>query len=93
MLNKKSYMNRKNILSEDIISSFIKGLFKGMSKNIFGKKEAGQAKQELQQSVDRFNAGIDKMRSATNKLRKANGKPPLKKSKKLTVKDVIRDYT
>ena len=32
MSKKKSYMNTKNILSEDVISSFLKGLFRGITR-------------------------------------------------------------
>ena len=91
MSKKKSYMNLKNIITEDIISSFFKGLFRGITgKKIKSEK---QLKKELQQSVDKFNSGIDKMYSAINKVRKAEGKPPTKKPKKLTVKQVVNDYT
>ena len=46
-------MNIKNIITEDIISSFFKGLFRGLT----GKKvkSAKEAKKDLQQSVDKFN--------------------------------------
>jgi len=90
---KKSYMNVKNILSEDIISSFLKGLFKGITgiKNK-PKKDAKKLEKDLQQSVDKFNDGISKMHSAINKVRKAEGKPPKKRMKKLTVKNVMDDY-
>ena len=47
---------------------------------------------DLKQSVDKFNSGIDKMTSAINKVRKADGKSPIKRGKKLTVKDVMDDY-
>ena len=84
-------MDSKNILSEDIISSFLKGLWKGVS----GKKikSTKQAQSDLKKSVDKFNSGIDGMYSAVNKVRKADGKPPIKRGKKLTVKDVLDDYT
>ena len=83
-------MDSKNILSEDIISSFLKGLWKGVS----GKKikSTKQAQSDLKKSVDKFNSGIDKMTSAINKVRKADGKSPIKRGKKLTVKDVMDDY-
>ena len=54
--------------------------------------EIKQLQKNLQQSVDKFNSGIDKMYSAINKVRKAEGKPPTKKPKKLTVKQVVDDY-
>ena len=93
MSKKKSYMNTKNILSEDIISSFLKGLFKGITGiKDKPKKDIKKLEKDLQQSVDRFNDGISKMHSAVNKVRKADGKPPKKRMKKLTVKDVMDDY-
>ena len=90
MSKKKSYMNIKNIITEDIISSFFKGLFRGLT----GKKvkSAKEAKKDLQQSVDKFNSGIDKMYAAINKVRETEGKPPTKRPKKLTVKQVVDDY-
>jgi L-cystine uptake protein TcyP (sodium:dicarboxylate symporter family) len=90
MSKKKSYMDFKNILSEDIISSFFKGLFTGVT----GKKvkSTKQATKDIEQSVDKFNSAIDKMYSAINKVRKADGKPPRKPPKKMTVKDVLDDY-
>ena len=90
MSKKKSYMNIKNILSEDIVSSFLKGLWKGITRKKV--KSTKQVEKDLQQSVNKFNSGLDKMYSAINKVRKADGKPPAKKIKKLTVKDVMDDY-
>ena len=59
MSKKKSYMNVKNILSEDIISSFLKGLFRGViGKKNKPKKDIKKLEKDLQQSVDRFNDGI-----------------------------------
>jgi len=87
---KKSYMSIKNILSEDIVSSFLKGLWKGVTRKKI--KSTKQVEKDLQQSVDKFNSGIDKMYSAINKVRATDGKKPIKKSKKLTVKDVMDDY-
>ncbi len=90
MSKKKSYMDSKNILSEDVITKFLKGLWKGIT----GKKvkSSKQAQSDLKQSVAKFNSGIDKMTSAINKVRKADGKSPIKRGKKLTVKDVMDDY-
>ena len=90
MAKKKSYMSIKNILSEDIVSSFLKGLWRGITRKQV--KSTKQAKKDLQQSVDKFNSGIDKMYSAINKVRKVEGKPPTKRPKKLTVKQVMDDY-
>jgi len=87
---KKSYMSIKNILSEDIVSSFLKGLWKGVTRKKI--KSTKQVEKDLQQAVDKFNSGIDKQYSAINKIRKAEGKPPKKKPKKLTVKDMVKDY-
>ena len=90
MAKKKSYMSIKNILSEDIVSSFLKGLWKGVTRKKI--KSTKQVEKDLQQSVDKFNSGIDKMYSAINKVRKAEGKPSTKKPKKLTLKQVVDDY-
>ena len=90
MSKKKSYMNIKNILSEDIVSSFLKGLWRGITRKKV--KSTKQVEKDLQQSINKFNSGLDKMHSAINKVRIANGKPPVKKLKKLTVKDVMDDY-
>ena len=59
MSKKKSYMDKKNILSEDIISSFFKGLFKGMKQGIFGKKtkSSEQDKKELQNYLKLIKVG------------------------------------
>ena len=91
MSKKKSYMSIKNILSEDIVSSFLKGLWRGVTRKKI--KSTKEVEKDLQQSVDKFNAGIDKQYSAINKIRKAEGKPSKKKPKKLTVKDMIDDYS
>ena len=90
MSKKKSYMDSKNILSEDVITSFLKGLWRGIT----GKKvkSSKQAQSDLKKSVDKFNSGIDKMTSAKNKVRKADGKSPIKRGKKLTVNQVLDDY-
>tara|TARA_E500000305_G_C3957986_1_gene205570 strand:+ start:95 stop:382 length:288 start_codon:yes stop_codon:yes gene_type:complete len=90
MSKKKSYMDSKNILSEDVITSFLKGLWRGIT----GKKvkSSKQAQSDLKKSVDKFNSGIDKMTSAINKVRKADGKSPIKRGKKLTVNQVLDDY-
>ena len=80
-------MNTKNILSEDIISSFLKGLFKGITGiKDKPKKDAKKLEKDLQQSVDKFNDGISKMNSAKNKVRKAEGKPPKKKNEEINCK-------
>jgi hypothetical protein len=92
MSKKKSYMNIKNIISEDIISSFLKGLFRGVTGKKKKPKDIKKLEKDLQQSVDRFNDGISKMHSAVNKIRKGEGKSPKKRMKKLTVKDVMDDY-
>ena len=83
-------MNNENILSEDAITQFLKGLWMGITRK--GIKSTKQAQSDLKQSVDKFNSGIDKMTSAINKVRKADGKSPIKRGKKLTVKDVMDDY-
>ena len=90
MSKKKSYMNIKNILSEDIVSSFLKGLWRGITRKKV--KSTKQVEKDLQQSINKFNSGLDKMHSAINKVRKAEGKPPKKRMKKLTVKNVMDDY-
>ena len=90
MSKKKSYMDSKNILSEDVITSFLKGLWRGIT----GKKvkSSKQAQSDLKKSIDKFNSGIKKMTSAINKVRKADGKSPIKRGKKLTVNQVLDDY-
>tara|TARA_B100001094_G_scaffold331102_1_gene398364 strand:+ start:1033 stop:1314 length:282 start_codon:yes stop_codon:yes gene_type:complete len=88
-------MDKKNILSEDIISSFFKGLFKGMKQGIFGKKtkSSEQAKKELQNSVDKLNSGLQGMANAVNNYRTRSGQKPIKrKQKKYTVKDITDLY-
>ena len=92
MSKKKSYMNVKNILSEDIISSFLKGLLKGITGKKRKPKDVKKIKKELQKSVDRFNNGLELMQQASDDIRKADGKKPRKRIKKLTVKDVMDDY-
>tara|TARA_R100001129_G_scaffold160724_1_gene125395 strand:+ start:271 stop:564 length:294 start_codon:yes stop_codon:yes gene_type:complete len=92
MSKKKSYMNVKNILSEDIISSFLKGLLKGITGKKRKPKDVKKIKKELQKSVDRFNNGLELMQKASDEIRKADGKNPRKRIKKLTVKDVMDDY-
>ena len=83
-------MNIKNILSEDIISSFLKGLWRGVTgKQI---KSTKKAKSDLKKSVDKFNDALDLMQQASDDIRKADGKKPRKRIKKLTVKDVMDDY-
>ena len=81
MSKKKSYMDSKNILSEDVITSFFKGLFRGMSRNLFGKKKKPPktAQKNLQQSVDKFNSAVDKGYDWMNQLRKDNGLKPKKR--------------
>jgi len=87
---KKSYMSIKNILSEDIVSSFLKGLWRGVTRKQV--KSSKQIEKKLKKSVDRFNDGIELMQQASDDIRKADGKKPRKKIKKLTVKDVMDDY-
>ena len=91
MSKKKSYMDSKNILSEDVITSFLKGLWRGIT----GKKvkSSKQAQSNLKKSVDKFNDALELMQQASDDIRKADGKKPRKRIKKLTVKDVISDYT
>ncbi len=91
MKKKKSYMDRRNIISEDILSSFLKGLFKGITRGFFSSAD-NKTKNKLQNSVDGFNAGISQMWDGINQARVINGKKPKRKPKKLTVQDVIRDY-
>ena len=90
MAKKKSYMSIKNILSEDIVSSFLKGLWRGVTRKQV--KSSKQIEKKLKKSVDRFNDGIELMQQASDDIRKADGKKPRKKIKKLTVKDVMDDY-
>ena len=83
-------MSIKNILSEDIVSSFLKGLWRGVTRKQV--KSSKQIEKKLKKSVDRFNDGIELMQQASDDIRKADGKKPRKKIKKLTVKDVMDDY-
>ena len=94
MSKKKSYMDKKNILSEDVITSFFKGLFRGMSRNLFGKdkKPPKTAQKKLEQSVDRFNAAGDSIHDYLNQVRKEHGLKPKGRPKKLTVKQVMDDF-
>ena len=85
-------MDSKNILSEDVITSFLKGLFRGITGKKRKPKDVKKIKKNLQKSVDRFNDGLELMQQASDDIRKADGKTPKKRIKKLTVKDVMDDY-
>tara|TARA_B100000902_G_C26921932_1_gene722112 strand:+ start:13 stop:300 length:288 start_codon:yes stop_codon:yes gene_type:complete len=90
MSKKKSYMDSKNILSEDIISAFLKGLWRGISNKQI--KSSKQAQSDLKKSVDKFNSALELMQQASDDIRKTDGKKPRKRIKKLTVKQVMDDY-
>ncbi len=89
MSKKKSYMSTKNILSEDVISSFFKGLLRGILRQ--KPKSLRKTKNELKDKIDKFNIGIDKMYTAINKVREKDGLKPKKRPKKLNVDKVIQD--
>ena len=96
MSKKKSYMNAKNIITEDAITSFFKGLWRGMrgvpAKTKKSKaqleKLAKESEKKMQKHIDGVNGGLDKMYSAINKVRKDSDQKPLKKPSKLTLKDI-----
>ena len=96
MSKKKSYMDKKNILSEDVITSFFKGLWRGMRGVPEKKKKtktqleklAKESEKKMQKHIDGVNGGLDKMYSAINKVRKDSDQKPLKRPSKLTLKDI-----
>ena len=89
MSKKKSYMDTKNILSEDVISSFFKRLLRGILRQ--KPKTLRKSKNELKAKIDKFNAGIDKVYDTMNKQREKQGLKPKKRPKKLSVDKVIQD--
>ena len=90
MSKKKSYMNTKNILSEDVISSFLKGLFRGITRQ--KPKTLRKAKTDLHKKVDKFNKHVDSIYDYMNQIRKDNGLKPKKKPKRLTAKQMLDDF-
>ena len=96
MSKKKSFMNTKNIISEDIFSAFFRGLFTGKgssSKEEIGAKLKAREKKfrkDIKKDVDSLNKSFAKMASAINKKRKAQKRKPIK-SPKITVDDVVND--
>ena len=91
MSKKKSYMDKGNILTEDIISAFFRGLFTGrksLNNSEFKQKEK-EFRKKTKKSVDDFNDAMDQMYSAINKIRKSNGDKP-KKAPKVTVDQIVK---
>ena len=86
MSKKKSYMDIKNIIKEDIFSAFFRGLF---GKKYDASKKQKKIKKKMQTHVDTFNRGVDAITADINKMRKARGAKP-KKANHLTVKDFIK---
>ena len=81
MSKKKSYMDKKNIIEEGAISSFLRGLFKG--------------KKKLNRDVVKFKKGVEKSvkdyNNASERFEKAIAKQYGKKikTKRMTVDDFI----
>ena len=96
MSKKKSFMDTKNIISEDIFSAFFRGLFTG--KGSYSKEEIdaklkareNKFKKDIKKDVDSLNKSFQQMYKAINKRRKQNGDKP-KKAPKVTVDDVVKD--
>ncbi len=89
MSKKKSYMNVKNILSEDVITSFLKGLFRGITRQ--KPRTLRKIKSDLNKKINKFNDNRQSMHDYINKIRVKNGQKPAPSPKKLTMKQVIDD--
>ena len=81
MSKKKSYMNRKNILSEGALKDFLLGLFKG-KKRI--NRDVQKLKYKIDKSVKDYNDSTDKLEKALYKIYGKKVKFP-----KQTADDVI----
>ena len=86
-------MNIRNILTEDIISAFLRGLFTGKTtdKNSKLKSVENKFRKGIKKDVDDINKLNIEFRKELNKQRKADGEKPLPKIKKLNVDDVVKD--
>ena len=93
MSKKKSYMDISNILKEDVISAFFRGLFMGKrSKADIDKELKSNEKKfrkDIKKNVDNINKNFTMTTNAINKWRVKNGKKP-KKAPKITVDDVVK---
>jgi hypothetical protein len=95
MSKKKSYMDTKNIITEDIFSAFFRGLFTG--KGSYSKEEIDaqlkarekKFKKDIKKDVDSLNKSFAQMASAINKKRKAQKRKPIK-APKTTVDNIVR---
>ena len=97
MSKKKSFMNTKNIISEDIFSAFFRGLFTGKgssSKEEIGAKLKAREKKfrkDIKKDVDSMNKIFDRMAKEINQSRIKRGAKPIPKAPKITVDDVVND--
>ena len=97
MSKKKSYMDIANILKEDIISAFFRGLFTGKrtsKKDVDSqlKKIENKFRKDIKKDVDNINRTTANFHRIINARRKKDGKPPAKfKAGKITVDDVVKD--
>ena len=97
MSKKKSFMNIKNIISEDIFSAFFRGLFTGKTtskEDIDARLKAREKKfkKDIKKDVDKLNKTFAEMRADLDKQRKKRGLKPVKrKVTKITVDDVVND--
>ena len=95
MSKKKSYMDTKNIITEDIFSAFFRGLFTG--KGSYSKEEIDaeikslekKFKKDIKKDVDGLNKSFKMMQQAINKRRKERGANP-KKAPKTTVDNILK---
>ena len=61
MSDKKSYMDRKNILSEGALMKFFQGLFKGKDGL---KRDAAKLERQLEKNVKSYNRGQERLEKA-----------------------------
>ena len=87
MLKKKSYMNINNILNEDAISSFLKGLFTGKSS-----ASEKKLRKNIEKDVDKMNKNFKTAYDILNKRRKKQGLKPLS-FKKISAHNIVKKYT
>ena len=84
MSNKKSYMNKQNILTE----GFFDKLFKKLGIKDKGEQRKIKSDRKLDSAVNNLNKSQKEFEDWFNELRKRRGEPPMK-SKKWTVDDWI----
>ena len=95
MSKKKSYMDTKNIITEDIFSAFFRGLFTGKGSYSKEEKEAKikslekKFKKDIKKNVDGLNKSFELMQKAINKRRIKRGAKP-KKAPKTTVDNIVK---